>query len=293
MNMKSLIIALLFLCLLTPASALDVPPLRGHVNDTAGMLSTEAAQRLEVALTEFEQTDSTQIVVLTIPTLAGENLEEYSIKVAEAWRIGQKGLDNGAILLLAQQERKVRIEVGRGLEGKLTDLMSGRIIRDIITPRLRAGDIDGGIQAGVSAIMEVVRGEYQATARDLTQSRGSAPPMLTLLFFLFVAITFLGGVSRFLGGVAGGVGLPVISSLTFSGLGLFILGALGLVGFIGGMILASIFRGVGRGGRRRSTWGGPFIGGGWGGGSSGGGFSGGGFSGGGGSFGGGGASGSW
>jgi uncharacterized protein len=291
--MKSLITTLLFLCLLNPASALDVPPLRGHVNDTAGMLSPGAAQQLEAALTDFEQTDSTQIVILTIPTLAGESLEEYSIKVAEAWRIGQKGLDNGAILLFAQQERKIRIEVGRGLEGKLTDLTSGRIIRDTITPRLKAGDIDGGIQAGVSAIVEVVRGEYQATARDLTQSRESAPPVLTLLFFLFVAIIFLGGVSRFLGGVAGGVGLPVVSSLTFSGLGLFFLGALGLVGFIVGLVLASVFSGMGRGGRRRSTWGGPFIGGGWGGGSSGGGFSGGGFSGGGGSFGGGGASGSW
>lgn len=282
--MKSPITTLLLLCLLTPASALDVPQLRGHVNDTAGMLSSGAAQHLEAALTDFEQTDSTQIVVLTIPTLAGENLEEYSIKVAEAWRIGHKGLDNGAILLLSQQERKIRIEVGRGLEGKLTDLTSGRIIRDIITPRLKAGDIDGGITAGVSSIMEVVRGDYQAKARDLTQSKENAPPVLTLLFFLFVAIIFLGGISPFLGGVAGAVGLPVIGSLTLSGLGLFFLGALGFIGFIGGMILALIFRG-GRG--RWSFWGGPFIGGGWGGGSSGG------FSGGGGSFGGGGASGSW
>lgn len=286
--MKKLIVTLFLLCLLTPASALDVPPLRGHVNDTAGMLSPQAAQQLEAALTDFEGTDSTQIVVLTIPTLAGESLEEYSIKVAEAWKIGHKGLDNGAILLLAQQERKIRIEVGRGLEGKLTDLMAGRIIRDIIAPRLRAGDTDGGILAGVSAMMEVVRGEYQAT--DLTQSRESAPPVLTLLFFLFVAIIFLGGVSRFLGGIAGGVGLPIIGSLTFSDLGLLTLGVLGFAGFIGGLFLASIFGGGV--GRRRVYWGGPFIGGGWGDGSSGG-FSGGGFSGGGGTFGGGGASGNW
>jgi uncharacterized protein len=283
--MKRLITPLLFLCLLTPASALDVPLLRGHVNDTAGMLSSGAVQQLEAALTDFEQTDSTQIVVLTIPTLAGENLEEYSIKVAEAWRIGQKGLDNGAIILLSQQERKIRIEVGRGLEGKLTDLMSGQIIRDIITPRLKAGDIDGGIRAGVASIMEVVRGEYQANTRDLTKSKESAPPVLTLLLFLFVAIIFLGGISRFLGGIAGAGGLPVISSRTLSGLGLFFLGALGFIGFVGGMLLPSIFSGGGR----RGSWGGPFIGG-----SSSGGFGGGGgFSGGGGSFGGGGASGSW
>jgi uncharacterized protein len=283
--MKGLIATLLFLWLGTRVSGVDVPQLRGHVNDGGGRRSPRAAQQLEAALTDFEQTDSTQIVVLTIPTLAGENLEEYSIKVAEAWRIGQKGLDNGAIILLSQQERKIRIEVGRGLEGKLTDLMSGQIIRDIITPRLKAGDIDGGIRAGVASIMEVVRGEYQANTRDLTKSKESAPPVLTLLLFLFVAIIFLGGISRFLGGIAGAVGLPVISSLTLSGLGLFFLGALGFIGFVGGMLLPSIFSGGGR----RGSWGGPFIGGG-----SSGGFGGsGGFSGGGGSFGGGGASGSW
>jgi uncharacterized protein len=274
-----------------PALALDVPPLKGHVNDYAGMLSPQAQQELEARLTAFEQSDSTQLVVLTIPTLAGENLEEYSIKVAEAWRIGQKGEDNGAILLIAKQERKVRIEVGRGLEGKLTDLTSGRIVRGDITPRFKAGDIDGGITAGVTAIMAVVKGEYTAQPRDLTQSRKSAPPMLTLFIFLMVASIFLGSISRVLGGLAGAVGLPIIAFLTFPGLALMMMLGLAVAGFAIGLFLSFLFGGGGRGGG--GFFGGPFIGGGFGGGFGGGGSGGGGFSGGGGDFGGGGASGDW
>ena len=140
--MRLIGIFLLYLAFSSSALALDVPPLRGHVNDYAGILSPRAVQELETRLADFERSDSTQLVVLTIPSLAGENLKEYSIKVAESWKVGMKGLDNGAILLIAKQERKVRIEVGRGLEGKLTDLVSGRIIRGEIAPRFKAGDFD-------------------------------------------------------------------------------------------------------------------------------------------------------
>ncbi|HOI17350.1 MAG TPA: TPM domain-containing protein, partial [Geobacteraceae bacterium] len=164
--MKTFLACLLLLFLPSPGAALDVPPLRAHVNDTAGMLSSAAEQKLEQELTAFEKSDSTQIAVLTIPSLEGESLEDYSIKVAEAWKIGQKGKDNGAILLIAKQERKIRIEVGRGLEGKLTDLLSGRIIRGEIAPRFKAGDFDGGVSAGVGAIMAAVKGEYTAAPGD-------------------------------------------------------------------------------------------------------------------------------
>ncbi|MDH3828258.1 MAG: TPM domain-containing protein [Desulfobacterales bacterium] len=105
--------------------ALEVPALRTRVNDHAGMLSAATRQQLEDILSRLEQTDSTQIVVLTIPSLGGEVLEEFSLKVAEKWQIGQKGFDNGAILLIAKNDRKLRIEVGYGLEGSLTDLMAG------------------------------------------------------------------------------------------------------------------------------------------------------------------------
>lgn len=284
--MKICIAILLLFLAPWPAYPLDVPLLRGHVNDYAGLLSPAAAERLELTLTDFEASDSTQIVVLTIPSLAGENLEEYSIKVAEAWRIGQKGVDNGAILLIAKQERKVRIEVGRGLEGKLTDLVSGRIIRGDIAPLFKEGNYDGGVESGVMALMKVVRGEYQARPRDLQQGKKGANPIFTLLIFLLVACVFLGAISRILGGLAGAVGLPIIALLAFPGLALVMLALLGAAGFVIGLVVAFLFgsgsRGMGGG------FGGPFIGGGFGGGSSGGGFSGGG-----GDFGGGGASGDW
>jgi uncharacterized protein len=286
-------LAVLLAPVFSPALALEVPPLTAHVNDYAHVLSKQATEDLERRLAEFEQSDSTQIVVLTIPSLEGESLEEFSIKVAEKWKVGWKGVDNGAILLIARDDRKLRIEVGRGLEGKLTDLVSGRIIRNNITPRFRAGDFDNGVRDGVEAIVEVVRGEYKAEDRDLSQGRkNKAPPVLTLLLFLFVFLVFIGAMSKILGAAAGMIGLPLIGKLAFPALPLLALGGLGVAGVLGGLIVGLLFaggRGLGRGGRGPwggGGWGGPFIGGG---GSS----SGGGFSGGGGDFGGGGASGDW
>jgi uncharacterized protein len=275
------------------AFALDVPSLRGHVNDYAAMLSPATVQELEADLAAFERSDSTQIVVLTIPTLEGETLEDFSIKVAEAWRIGQKKVDNGVIFLIAKQERKIRIEVGRGLEGKLTDLVSGRIIRVEIAPLFKAGDIDGGVKSGVAAIMAVAKGEYTANPRDLGPGKRSIHPshsIFTFVIFLMVACIFLGSMSRILGGVAGAIGLPIIAFLLFPGLAFFLLIGLGVGGFLIGLFLTFLFGGGGRGGGFFGG-GGPFMWGGFGGGFGGGG--GGGFSGGGGDFGGGGASGDW
>jgi uncharacterized protein len=288
--MKFIGTLLLCLALSARASALELPTLRGHVNDYANMLTKERSAALEGALTSFEQSDSTQIVVLTVPTLGGENLEEFSIRVAESWKIGQKGVDNGVILLIAKAERKVRIEVGRGLEGKLTDLVSGRIIRADIAPRFKAGDFDGGIDAGVKALIAVVKGEYQAAPRDLHQGKKGAPPLLTLLVFLAVAAVFLSSFSRYLAGAAGAVGLPVIAWLTFPGLALAVMAGLAVGGFLLGLLLALLFSSSGSGG---GHFGGPFSGGGFYGGGGGGGGDSGGFSGGGGDFGGGGASGDW
>ena len=121
------------------AYALDVPQLKGYVNDYANMISPQAAAQLENELKAFERSDSTQIVILTVPSLEGEVLEEYGIKVAEAWKIGWKGKDNGVISLVAKQDRKMRIEVGSGLEGKLTDLTAGRIVDLVVKPRFKEG----------------------------------------------------------------------------------------------------------------------------------------------------------
>ena len=273
--------------------ALEVPRLSAHVNDYAGMLSRQAAEELEDRLAQFEKSDSTQIVVLTIPSLEGEDLESFSIKVAEAWKVGQARIDNGVILLVARDERKVRIEVGRGLEDRLTDLMSGRIIRERIVPRFRAGDFDGGVRDGVQGIMEVVRGEYRASGEEHVRGRRGAPPILTLLIFLFLALVFTGAISKVLGAVCGAIGLPAVAKLAFSALSLPVLGVLAALGVGLGLFLSVVFAGGGPfGGGGGGFWlgglGGPFFGGGSSGGDDGGGFFGGG-----GGFGGGGASGDW
>lgn len=284
--MKKYLLTVLFILCPILSYALDVPPLRGHVNDYAGMLSPQVAQQLEARLSDFERSDSTQVVLLTVPSLDGDDIESFSISLAEAWRIGKKGLDNGVILVMAKQERKIRIEVGRGLEGRLTDLVAGRIIRDEIVPRVRSGDIDGGITAGVVAIMAAVKGEYAAKGRDLRHGKRGANPIFTLVIFLAVVCVFLGSISRVLGAVAGAVGLPLVTFLAFSGISFILLVLLAVAGIAIGLFLPFLF-GSGRGGGFHG--GGPFIGG-WGGGGGGGG---GGFSGGGGDFGGGGASGDW
>ncbi|HEY5672682.1 MAG TPA: TPM domain-containing protein [Malonomonas sp.] len=184
--MRRLLNAILLLILLSaPAAALNIPRPGGYVNDTAGLLSQGATLKLEQFLREFEKSDSTQITVLTIPTLEGEVLEGYALRVLENWKIGQKGLDNGALLLIAKEERKIRIEVGYGLEGRLTDLLAGRIIDNEISPRLRQGDFDGGIISGVIAMAEAVRGEYTGSGKTAGKKKQSNPfGLVFLLFFV-------------------------------------------------------------------------------------------------------------
>ncbi len=303
--MKRRIVVLLFFLgivasfLPSVARALPVPPLSAHINDYAHMISERAAGELERELAELEKTHSTQVVVLTIPGLEGENVEDFSIKVAEAWKIGSKGVDNGVILLIVRDDRKVRIEVGRGLEGKLTDLVSGRIIRNSIIPRFKAGDFDGGVTAGVGAIVEAARGEYRAEGREPGQGRRGTTPIFTLLIFLFIALVFAGALSKIFGAAVGTVGLPIAAKLSFPALSYPILGGLALLGLVIGLLIHTIFGGGGRGGGGGGGFpGGGFLGGFlgglfFGGGSSSGGDSSGGFFGGGGDFGGGGASGDW
>src|SRR5574341_427136 len=168
--------ALLFACLLTLpvfTMALDVPPLRGRVNDLAGLLPGGQAQALEERLRQFEEQTGHQIAVLTIPTLEGEDLEGFSIRVAETWKIGKKGFDNGVILLVVHNDRKLRIEVGYGLERVLPDAVASRIIREVIVPRFRENDFAGGVEAGVEAIMKVTSGEpLPAAARSTRKGTG-------------------------------------------------------------------------------------------------------------------------
>lgn len=284
------------------AFALNVPPLRARVNDLAGMLSPQDARTLEQRLAAFEQDTGHQIAVLTVPSLEGDAIEDFGIRVAEAWKIGQKGFDNGAILIIAQKDKKLRIEVGYGLEGVLPDAIASRIIREVIVPRFRDGDFSGGIVAGVNAILQVAKGEPmpQAARRANGQraaQRGSLGTilMITAMLALFIGMTQ----KRLFGGIFGGSAVGLLAGLTSSaglGLGLaLVVGAiLGAVGSSLGPGSTSQWSGSSR--YRRGGWGGGFFPGGFGGGDfgGGGGFGGdGGFSGDGGGFGGGGASGSW
>lgn len=298
-----LLIALLLIPL--QLMALDAPQLTGRINDQAGMLSPEARQRLEQKLAAFERETSNQVAILTIPSLLGDDIDQFSIRVAEAWKLGQKGRDNGVLLILAQSERKVRIEVGMGLQGVLPDVTASRIIRENMRPHLKSGNFDQGITIAVDSIIAATKGEFKGAgqpARTQTTKKTSSS-FVTLFLLVAVAAVILGLFSRYLGGAAGAVGVPLAASMAFPGIGLltlFLLAAGGLIGgFLLSMLAANMFAGGSGGFGGGGFGGGGFYGGGWGGGFSGGGsggFSGGGsdsFSGGGGDFDGGGASDDW
>jgi len=289
----ALLVLLIVFWLVSSALAFEIPQYSGYVNDYAEMITPETEERLERTLLAFDQSDSTQIAILTINTLEGNSLEDLSIRIVDAWKIGQKDKDNGVLLFIAKNERKIRIEVGRGLEGVLTDLLSGRIIDQIITPYFKAGEFDQGFEAGVQAIIQATRGEfkgkgYSGTSRTLHRSISDS--FIKLFFFGMFFIFFLGSKSRFFGAAAGGLMAPlamIFGLVPFALINLFLLASGGAVV---GFLLSLIFSGLSKGG---GTGGGYYGGGRY---SSGGfgGFSGGGFSGfGGGGFGGGGASGGW
>ena len=184
---------LLLFIFAAPAFALDVPPLKGRVNDYAGLLQRDRANALEQRLAAFENSTGHQIVVLTVPSLEGEPIENFGIEVGDKWKIGKKGFDNGAILIVSQKDRRLRIEVGYGLEGVLPDAIANRIIQEQIIPRFRDGDFAGGIEAGVDAIMKVTQGEAMPAAQRPKRSSGLGfpagliLPLVLLAFFLFSA----------------------------------------------------------------------------------------------------------
>ncbi len=273
-----------------PVWALVVPPLTARVNDTAHVLSAGTVQMLEQSLQKLEQDESTQIVVLTIASLEDESLEGFATKVVESWKIGQRGLDNGALLLIAVQDRKIRIETGYGLEGSLTDLVAGRIIRNVIAPDFKRGDYDQGVLDGVTAMIAAVKGEFAGKGDQFDKPRADQGEFLSFLIF---GLLLIGNIFRSKKPLAAGIGgaYAPAAAMVFSGFSswatLLLLIPVGVLG----ALFATLF--IGSGMNRHSGYGGTFPrsgGGGFGGGGFGGG---GGFSGGGGSSGGGGASGGW
>ena len=280
-----------------PASAeavRPIPPLKARVTDLTGTLTRDQQAQLESRLAQFESRKGAQITVLIVPSTQPEEIEQYSIRVVDAWKLGREKPDDGALLLIAKDDRVMRIEVGRGLEGALTDLVSKRIISDTITPLFRQGDFAGGIAAGVEQIIRVVDGE---PLPEPDKQWGGASERLAGMLPFLLGIVFVGSaVLRALfgralgsvatGGVTGGIAWWLTSVLGLSiGVGFIALIASLLLGFGGGSRWSSR---PGHGGWTSGGWGrGGFGTGGFGGGG------GGGFGGGGGSFGGGGASGRW
>ena len=165
--MSRIACAILALCWLAgPAAAQDtaIPYLSGRVVDQAGILSAPARERLAGMLHAHESATGNQIVVLTVPTLEGKSVEDYAVRAFEEWKLGSRDKDNGVLILVVPQDRRVRIEVGYGLEGTLTDATASRIIRDLMTPRFREGNYDVGIEAGVTAVIQILEGRSSAGA---------------------------------------------------------------------------------------------------------------------------------
>jgi uncharacterized protein len=294
MNAARVCLLALLLCFSCAAAAdVAVPPLSGRVVDQTGTLSSSDIASLTQVLRDLETRKGSQVAVLIVPTTEPESIEQYSIRVAEAWKIGRKKIDDGALLLVAKNDRKLRIEVGYGLEGALNDASAKRIIDETITPRFKSGDFAGGISNGVDRIIRVIDGEKLPAPVSAPSQQMSFPGISDVNpgFALFGTI-FLAGILRTIlgrllgaaatGGVVGVMAWFVAGSLAGS--------------LIAGIIVFIIALIVDLSSSQGSSSGGGWSGGSgssagsWGGSSS---SDSGGFSGGGGSFGGGGASGSW
>ena len=303
--LASLAALLLGLCLtLVPASAQQaVPALSARVMDLSSTLAPQARDALEAKLAAFEKDSGSQLVVLLVGTTQPEDIAAYTFRVADSWKIGRKAVGDGVLLVVAVQDRRVRIEVARTLEGAIPDLAAKRVIDEIITPRFRQGDYAGGIDGGVDRLIGLIRGE--ALPAPPAAANGSDGPFGSLfgqdigdlLIFFLVAVPVIGAVAKsILGSPLGSMATGAVSGwIAFDMTSSFLIG--GLVG-LGALFVSLVFSlGTGRGGGS-GGFGGGLGGGGFGGGlggrSNGGLGGGGGFSsGGGGSFGGGGASGGW
>jgi uncharacterized protein len=263
------------------ADEVAVPPLKARVTDLTGTLNAAQIQTLEGRLRDFERSKGSQIAVLILPSTQPEAIEQYSIRVAEAWKIGRAKADDGVILVVAKDDRKLRIEVGYGLEGAIPDAAAKRIVSEVITPRFRANDFYGGIAAGTGALEKLIEGESLPPPERQAGGNNSSPDYQSLLVMLLVLATIGGGVlSRLLGHAGGAAGTGALAGFAAWAIaGTVFVGVIAAVAVFLFVLLAAA-GGLGRGGYYGGLGGG-------------GGFGGGGFSGGGGGFGGGGASGSW
>ena len=299
--LAALLLFLLALAWWSPAAAqslLPVPALTARVIDQTGTLDDIQRQGLEEKLAGLERSKGTQVVFLIVPTTQPEDIASYANRVANDWKIGRKAVGDGVLLVVAKNDRKIRIEVAKTLEGAIPDLAASQIIDEAIRPRFRADDYAGGLHAAADQLIARIRGEAlpavkQAPVRQAAQDGFN---FMDLAIFLFFAVPIAGAVlrgifGRKLGSLVTGGGVGALALLLTSSIAIAVVAA--LAGLLFSMASGAAPR---LGSRRHGGWGGgPFIGGGWGGGGGGswGGGGGWGGSGGGGDFGGGGASGSW
>jgi uncharacterized protein len=203
-NRSIVLLFLIALCLLPCPGAgqvkTNIPELHDYVTDLTGTLSSADIASLGSQLRQFEDSTSSQIVVVVLPTIGQDVLEEVSLKIVEANKVGQKKKDNGALLLVVKNDRLLRIEVGYGLEGALTDALCAQIIRHEITPRFREGDYAGGISAGVDAIMKATRHEYAAEPGTRSKKRETSFPWIVFIVILVIVVSRMRRRSRFFGG---------------------------------------------------------------------------------------------
>jgi uncharacterized protein len=269
----------------TARADVPVPPVKARVTDLTGTLSAQQKSELEARIAAYESRRGSQLAVLMLPTTKPEEIEQYSIRVAEAWKIGRKGVDDGLILIVAKNDRRLRIEVGYGLEGVIPDAMARRVIDERITPRFRDGDFYGGVRDGVEQLIKLAEGEKLPPPPQAAAGK-SEPEHFSIFEFIFVVLFFAGSAGiflkkmfgRFLGSLAVALALGLLGWLFFEIV-------TGVITSIVVFLISITNVGAGRGGFYSSSGSSS--------GSSGGSSSGGSWSGGGGSFGGGGSSGSW
>lgn len=276
---------LLLAAMLLPLAAVAdvaVPPLRARVTDLTGTLDAAQKSTLEQTLAAFEKKKGAQVAVLMLQTTQPESIEQYAVRVEETWKLGRKGVDDGVLLVIAKDDRKLKIETGYGIEGVLPDAIAKRIIDNDIVPRFKQGDFYGGISAGVDRMLRVIDGEALPVPPAPAPRQNAGPDYNSLFVIGFVVILVIGGILRAIFGrfIGAGIASVVVGFIAWSIAGAFLIALIAA-------IIAFIFTLANGGG------GGGYSGGGY---SGGGGFSSGdsgGFSGGGGGSGGGGASGSW
>ena len=253
-----------------------MPALKARVTDLTGTLTAAQAAGIEQQLRALEQRKGSQLAVLIVPTTQPEAIEQYSLRVAEAWKLGRKGVDDGALLIVAKDDRALRIEVGYGLEGVIPDAIAKRVIAETIVPYFRQNDFAGGIQAGVSQLVKLVDGEPLPPPKKPSQN--NAPDPMGMLFFAVIAAAVIGQVLSAIFGRFVGSGL---TAAVVGGVGWLLLGSVLMAGLAALLVFFVVLAGI-----NPMQFMGGFGGGGRSGGS-------GGFGGGGGGFGGGGASGRW